>query len=301
MQTEGKDIEHLLETTDWEPAEDDARTEASLARLIARLDQRRHRMHMVAQTSCALAIVVLVMVTGMVWYRWTRPMVTAVHETQTIPAGVVRLVPAESDFAPSAFQRALASLIGRDPRGLLTSVREVLGTRLLRAELAGGTGHLLLLPGHGIVGIVASSSQSSSLTEGVVRIAPRDARTLTAQDLATGEEIASRDVSVAALGRVVKAHPMTATVYQRMTPYPGGQQQKPALPYDPTTLYLSSGYVHLHRVVTVPVETTGSHTASLSAVVDIDTQRVIAIVDTTGISGIILTDDPGPQVVLSEP
>ena len=299
MQTDGKDIEHLLETTDWEPAEDDARTEASLARLIARLDQRRHRMHMVAQTSCALAIVVLMMVTGMVWYRWTRPMVTAVHETQTIPAGVVRLVPAESDFAPSAFQRALASLIGRDPRGLLTSVREVLGTRLLRGELAGETGHLLLLPGHGIVGIVASSSQSSSLTEGVVRIAPRDTRTLTAQDLATGEEIASRDVSVAALGRVVKAHPMTATVYQRMTPYPGGQQQKPALPYDPTTLYLSSGYVHLHRVVTVPVETTGSHTASLSAVVDIDTQRVIAIVDTTGISGIILTDDPGPQVVLS--
>ena len=301
MQTEGKDIEQLLETTDWEPAEDHARAEASLARLIGRLDQRRHRMRVIARTSCALAIIVLVMVTGMVWYRWTRPMVTAVHETQTIPAGVVRLVPAESDFAPSAFQRALASLIGRDPRGLLTSVREVLGTRLLRAELAGGTGHLLLLPGHGIVGIVASSSQSSSLTEGVVRIAPRDARTLTAQDLATGEEIASRDVSVAALGRVVKAHPMTATVYQRMTPYPGGQQQKPALPYDPTTLYLSSGYVHLHRVVTVPVETTGSHTASLSAVVDIDTQRVIAIVDTTGISGIILTDDPGPQVVLSEP
>jgi len=301
MQTDDKDIEHLLETTDWEPAEDHARTEASLARLIARLDQRRHRMHMIARTSCALGIVVLVLLAGVKWYHWTRPMVTAVHETQTIPAGVVRLVPAESDSAPRAFQWALASLIGRDPRGLLTSVREVLGTRLLRAELAGGTGHLLLLPGHGIVGIVASSSQSSSLTEGVVRIAPRDTRTLTAQDLATGEEIASRDVSVAALGRVVKAHPMTATVYQRMTPYPGGQQQKPALPYDPTTLYLSSGYVHLHRVVTVPVETTGSHTASLSAVVDIDTQRVIAIVDTTGISGIILTDDPGPQVVLSEP
>ena len=94
---------------------------------------------------------------------------------------------------------------------------------------------------------------------------------------------------------------MTAAIYQHVTPYPGGQQQKPGLRYDPTTLYLSSGYVHLHRVVTVPVETTGSHTASLSAVVDIDTQRVIAIVDTTGISGVILTDDPGPQVVLSEP
>ena len=73
------------------------------------------------------------------------------------------------------------------------------------------------------------------------------------------------------------------------------------LPYDPTSLDLSSGYVHLHRVVTVLVETTGSHTASLSAIVDIDSQRVIAIVDTTGMSGVILTDDPGPQVVLSEP
>ena len=228
-------------------------------------------------------------------------MVTAVHETQTIPAGVVRLVPVEADSVPSALQRALASLTGRDPRRLLTSVREVAGTGLLRAELAGGTGHLLLLPGHGVVGIVASSPQSSSLTEGVVLIAPRDARTLTAQDLATGEEIASRDASVAALGRVVKARPMTAAVYQHVIPYPGGQQQKPALMYDPSTLYLSSGYVHLHRVVTVPIETTGSHTTSLSAVVDIDTQRVITIVDTTGMSGVILTDDPGLQVVLSDP
>jgi len=301
MQIDDKDIEHLLETTDWEPAEDDAHTEASLGRLIARLDQRRHRMHMVARTSCALAIIVLVMVTGTVWYRWTRPMATAVHETQTIPAGVVRLVPVEADSAPSALQRALASLTGRDPRGLLTSVREVLGTKLLRAELAGGTGHLLLLPGHGIVGIVASSSQSSSLTEGVVGIAPRDARTLTAQDLATGEEIASRDASVAALGRVVEAHPMTAAVYQHVTPYPGGQQGKPALPYDPTRLDLSSGYVHLHRVVMIPLEIGDQRAAGPSAVVDIDTHRVIAIVDTTGISGVILTDDPGPQVVLSEP
>jgi hypothetical protein len=299
MQTDDRDIEQLLETTDWEPAPNHAHTQASLARLIARLDRRRHRMHMVAQTSCALAIVVLVMVTGTVWYRWARPMVTAVHETQTIPAGVVHLVPVEADSAPSALQRALASLTGRDPRGLLTSVREVAGTSLLRVELAGGTGHLLLLPGHGIVGIVASSSQSSSLTEGVVRIAPRDARTLTTQDLATGEEIASRDASVAALGRVVKARPMTAAVYQRITPYLGGEQQKPGLPYDPTTLYLSSGYVHLHRVVMIPLATGDQRATGLSAVVDIDTQRVIAIVDTTHIAGILLTEDAGPQVVLA--
>jgi hypothetical protein len=167
--------------------------------------------------------------------------------------------------------------------------------------LAGGTGYLLLLPGHGIVGIIASSSQSSSLTEGVVCIAPHDAPTLTAQDLATGEEIASRDASVAALGRLVEAHPMTVAVYQRAIPYPGGQQQKPGLPYDPTMLYLSSGYVHLHRVVTIPLATGDPRTVGLSALVDIDIQRVISIVDTTGISGVILTDDPGPQVVLSEP
>jgi len=300
MQTDDRDIEHLLETTDWEPAEDRAHTQASLARLIARLDQRRHRMRMIARTSCALSIIVLVMVTGTVWYRWTRPMVTAVHETQSLPLSAARLVPVATDSVPSALQRALASLTGRDPRGLLTSVCEIPGTRLLRAELAGGTGHLLLLPGHGVVGIVASSSQSSSLTESVVRIAPRDARTLTAQDLATGEEIASRDVSVAALGRVVKAHVMTATVYQHVTPYPGGRQGKPALPYDPTRLDLSSGYVHLHRVVTIPLATGDPHATGLSAVVDIDTQRVIAIVNTTDISGVILTDDPGPQVVLSE-
>jgi len=301
MQTDDRDIEQLLEKTDWQPVADDAHTQASLARLIARLDQRRHRMRVVARTSCVLGIVILVMVAGMEWHRWTRPMVKAVHETQTIPASVVQLSPAGAGSAPSALRRVLASLTGRDPRGLLTSVREVAGTRLLRAELAGGTGYLLLLPGHGIVGIVASSSQSSSLTEGVVRIAPHDAPTLTAQDLATGEEIASRDASVAALGRVVEAHPMTVAVYQRAIPYPGGEQQKPGLPYDPTMLYLSSGYVHLRRVVTIPLATGDPRTVGLSALVDIDIQRVISIVDTTTISGVILTDDPGPQVVLSEP
>jgi hypothetical protein len=299
MQIDDRDIEQLLETADWEPAADHARTQASLARLIARLNQRRHKMRMVARTSCALSVVVLIMVTGMVWYRWTRPMVTAVYETQTIPAGVVRLAPAGAGSAPSALRRVLASLTGRDPRRLLTSVHKVSGTKLLRAELAGGTGHLLLLPGHGIVGIVASSSQSASLTKGVVRITPRDAPALTAQDLATGEEIVSRDASVAAVGWAVEAHAMTATVYQRVTPYPGGQ--KPMGLYDPTVLYLSSGYVHLRRVVTVPLETGDPRVAGLSAVVDIDTLRVIAIVDTTTISGIILTNDPGPQVVLSEP
>ena len=113
-------------------------------------------MHMVARTSCALANIVLVMVTGTVWYRWTRQMAVAVQETQSLPLSAARLAPVATDSVPSALQRALASLTGSDPRGLLTNVREVPGTRLLRAELAGGTGHLLLLPGHGIVGIVAS-------------------------------------------------------------------------------------------------------------------------------------------------
>jgi len=105
MQIDDKDIEQLLETTDWEPAEDHARTEASLARLIARLDQRRHRMHMVARTSCALANIVLVMVTGTVWYRWTRPMAVAVQETQSLPLSAARLVQSSSTESDRMYRR----------------------------------------------------------------------------------------------------------------------------------------------------------------------------------------------------
>lgn len=299
MQTDDRDIEQLLETTNWVPEENRARSQAALARLTARLDQRRRRMHMVARMSCVVGAVVLVMVTGTVWYRWTQPMVTAVYETQTIPPGVVRLAPAGAASAPGALQRTLASLTGRDPRGLLTSVRRVPGTRLLRAELTGETGYLLLLPGHGIVGIIASPSQSSSLTEGVVRVAPRDMPALTAQDLAMAEEVASRDASVAEVGRVVQAHTTTAAIYQRVTPYPEGQQ--PMGMYDPLAVYLSSGYVRLRRVVVVPLETGDSQATVLSAIVDIDRRCVVDIMDTGAIASVILTDDPGPQVVVSEP
>jgi CBS domain-containing protein len=298
MQTDDRDIEQLLETTDWEPAEDYARTEASLARLIGRLDQRRHRMHMVARTSCALSIIVLVMVTGMVWYRWTRPMVTAVHETQTIPAGVVRLVPVEVASAPSALQRALASLTGRDPRGLLTSVREVAGTGLLRAELAGGTGHLLLLPGHGVVGIVAPSSKSAQLAQGFTAITPGDAPGVTAHDIAAARSIASYDAVIAHLGSPADGALQVANVYQLATPY---KEDYHATPYDPFDLYVDGSYVRMRRIVAVTLKPQRENQTLLTALVDIDGHRVVGIVDTTDVVGIILTNDPGPQVVLSEP
>lgn len=298
MQTDDRDIEHLLETTDWEPEPDPVRARASLARLLARLDQRRHRMHMVAQTSCALVIVVLVMVTGTVWYRWTRPMVTAVHETQTIPASVVRLVPVEADSASGALQRALASLTGRDPRGLLKSVREVAGTDLLRAELSDGAGYVLVLPGLGVVGIVAPSSKSAQLVQGFTAITPGDAPGVTAHDIAAARSIASYDTVIAHLGSPADGALQVANVYQLATPY---KEDYHATPYDPFDLYVDSSYVRMRRIVAVTLKPQRENQMLLTALVDIDTQRVIAIVDTTSISGVILTDDPGPQVVLSEP
>jgi hypothetical protein len=36
----------------------------------------------------------------------------------------------------------------------------------------------------------------------------------------------------------------------------------------------------------------------LTALVDIDAHSIVGIVDATHIVGVILTDDPGPQVVL---
>ncbi|MCX6098193.1 MAG: hypothetical protein NTZ77_06975, partial [Caldiserica bacterium] len=81
MERDDRDIERLLETTDWEPEPDLVREQASLARLVSRLDQRRRRMRIVARTSVAVCIAAIVFTTGMTWYRWTQPMVVAVQET----------------------------------------------------------------------------------------------------------------------------------------------------------------------------------------------------------------------------
>jgi hypothetical protein len=87
-------------------------------------------------------------------------------------------------------------------------------------------------------------------------------------------------------------------VYQLATPY---KEDYHATPYDPFDLYVDSSYVRMRRIVAVPLKPQQENQTLLTALVDIDAHRVAGIVDTTDVVGIILTNDPGPQVVLSEP
>lgn len=298
MERDDRDIEQLLETTDWEPEPDPVREQASLARLVGRLDRRRHRMRMVARTSCAFAVVMLVMTTGMIWYRWTRPMAVAVQETQSLPLSAARLIQPASTETPETWHALLARATARDPRGLLTSVHTVPGTDVLRAELCGGTGYILLLPGQGVVGIVAAASDSAKITEGFTAVTSGDAPGITGQDLAAARSIASYDAVIAHLGSPADGALQVANVYQLATPY---KEDYHATPYDPFDLYVDSSYVRMRRIVAVPLKPQRENQTLLIALVDIDAHRVVGIVDTTHVAGVLLTEDAGPQVVLSEP
>jgi len=298
MQIDDRDIEHLLETTDWEPEPDPVREQASLARLVSRLDRRRRRMRMVARTSCALAIIMLVMATGTIWYRWTRPMAVAVQETQSLPLSAARLIQQASAETPDTWHALLARAMARDPRGLLTSVRTVPGTDVLRAELCGGGGYVLLLPGQGVVGVVAGASESAKITEGFTAVTSSNAPGITAQDLAASRSVASNDTAVARVGSPNSDGLQIATVYQPTTPY---KNDNHAVPYDPFVYSTPNGYVRMRRVVAVTLKPQRENQTLLIALVDIDTHRVVGIVDTTHVAGVLLTEDAGPQVVLSEP
>jgi len=298
MQTDDRNIEQLLETTDWEPEPDPVRARASLARLLARLDQRRHRIRILARTSVALCIALIAVIGGAAWYRWTQPMAVAVHETQSLPPSAARLVQSTSTEAPGMWNALIARVTARDPRGLLTSVRSVPGTDLLRAELSDGAGYVLVLPGLGVVGIVAPSSKSAQLVQGFTAITPGDAPGVTAHDIAAARSIASYDTVIAHLGSPADGALQVANVYQLATPY---KEDYHATPYDPFDLYVDSGYVRMRRIVAVTLKPQRENQMLLTALVDIDAQRIIAIVDTTSMSGVILTNDPGPQVVLSDP
>jgi hypothetical protein len=296
VERDDRDIEKLLETTDWEPEPDPVREQASLARLVARLDRRRHRMRILARTSCALAIVMLVMVTSTIWSRWTRPMAIAVQETQSLPLSAARLIQPVSTETPDTWQALLARATAQDPRGLLASVRTVPGTDLLRAELRSGTGYVLLLPGQGVIGIVAAASDSDNITKGFTVVTSSDAPGITTQDLAAARSVASKDTAVARVGSPISDGLQIASVYQPTTPY---KNDNHAVPYDPFVFSTPSGYVRMRRIVAVTLKPQQENQTLLTALVDIDAHRVVGIVDTTAIPGVILTDDPGPQVVLA--
>jgi hypothetical protein len=296
VERDDRDIEKLLETTDWEPEPDPVREQATLARLVGRLDRRRHRMRMVARTSCAFAIVMLIIVTGTIWYRWTQPMAIAVQETQSLPLSAARLIQPASPQTPDTWHALLAKAMAQDPRGLLVSVRSVPGTDLLRAELSDGAGYVLVLPGQGVVGIVAAVSDSARIAEGFTAVTSSDAPGVTAQDLTAAESIASNNTAVACVGSPADSALQVASVYQLTMPY---KNDNHAVPYDPFVLSTPNGYVRMQRIVAVTLKPQRENQTLLTALVDIDAHRVVGIVDTTDISGIILTDEPGPQVVLA--
>lgn len=296
MERDDQDIEELLETTNWEQEPDPLREQASLARVVARLDRRQHRMHILARTSVAVCIAVIICTTGTTWYHWARPMAVAVQETQSLPVSVMRLVQSTSTKSPGTWHTLLARAAARDPRGLLTDVRTVPGTGILRVELTSGAGYILLLPGHGVVGVVAPSSQSAKHMEGFTAVTPADAPDITAQDVTAAREIVLHDAAVARVGSPTDDTRQVASVYQPTIPW-NGQQNMFAL--DPFVFGTNSGYVHVQRVVAVPLKLQQENQTSLTALVDIDSNSIVGIVDTANITGIILTSDPGPQVVLT--
>lgn len=296
MEHDDQDIEKLLETTDWEPKPDPVREQASFARIVALLDRRRRRMRMVARISCAFAVVILVIVTGTIWYRWTRPMVIAFQETQSLPMSVARLVHSTSAETPGIWHVLLAHVTARDPRGLLTSVRSVPGTDLLRAELSGSTGYVLLLPGRGVVGIAAAASESAKITQGFTAVMSGDAPGVTAQDLAAANSVVSNDTTVARVGSPSNDGLEIASVYQPTIPY---KNDNHATSYDPFVFSTPSGYIRMRRIVAITLKPQQENQALLTALVDIDGHHVVGIVDTTHISGVILTENPGPQIALT--
>jgi hypothetical protein len=223
-------------------------------------------------------------------------MAVAVRETQSLPLSTVRLIQPASPQTPDTWHALLARATARDPRGLLTSVHTIPGTDLLRAKLSDGAGYVLVLPGVGVVGIVAPSPRSVQLTQGFTAVTPGDAPGVMAQDLAAAKAVVSNDTAVARVGSPDDGALQVASVYQPTTPYKDDNHMKP---YDPFVLSTPNGYVRVRRIVAVPLKPQRKNQTLLTALVDIDAHHVVGIVDTTDVSGLILTDDPGPQVILT--
>jgi hypothetical protein len=156
----------------------------------------------------------------------------------------------------------------------------------------------LLLPGQGVVGIVAAASESAKITQGFTAVTSSDAPGVTAQDLAAARSVASNDTAVARVGSPDNDALQVASVYQPTTP---DKEDYHMTPYDPFVFSTPNGYVRMRRVVAVTLKPQRENQTLLTVLVDIDAHRVVGIVDTTHVAGVLLTEDAGPEVVLSEP
>ena len=281
-----EELEHLLENVDWEPKVDPLWAEASLQRLLAYADRvevhRRHVRHWRLTLGPALAIMLVVL-----WWTQTAPLRMAIHATGQLPDSVRLLQETQkgtssSDLAESPLRQTWNNLIALVTPGArsaaVTDARRDSATGLVRATVRGTDGYILVDPrSKSLVGVVGMKVPSDTHTqEPSIPLFVR---------LELARQIAMADPVVQETGRQVVAV-FSLTVYHlQSTNRASSSSQQPA----------ASG-----TLVAVRLQQATETDADLIAIVNTALGRVVQVVNTTELKGLVISDLAGTYAVVDD-
>ncbi|MCE5193603.1 MAG: hypothetical protein ABFD13_03660 [Candidatus Cryosericum sp.] len=279
-----EEVEHLLENMDWEAKADPLWAEASKERLVAYADRvaahRRHvrRWRLMLGPALAVALVAL-------WWTQTTPLRVAIQATAQVPDSILLLQDTQKetsspDLTESRLRQTWDNLIAMVTpgarRAAVTDARWDSATGLVRASVRGADGYILVDPrSKALVGVIGMNVPSDTqMQEPSIPIFVR---------LELARQIAMADPLIRESGRQAVAV-SSLTVYRlQPTNRASSSSQQVA----------SSG-----MLVAVRLQRAGETNPDLTAIVNTIEGRVVQIVNTIQLKGLVVSDFAGAYAVV---
>ncbi|MGB9667089.1 MAG: hypothetical protein ACPL2N_07235 [Candidatus Cryosericum sp.] len=279
-----EEVEHLLENMDWEPKPDPLWAEASKERLVAYADRmavhRRHVRQWRLALGPALAIALVVL-----WWTQTAPLRTAIRATADVSPSIHLLQETQEEVsspvsAESTLRKTWNNLIALVTPGarlaVVTDAWQDPATGLVRAAVRGTDGYILVDPhSKSLVGVVGMSIPiDTHMQEPSIPLFVR---------LELARQIAMADRVVQESGSQAVAVSSLTVYHLQSTNRASSLSQQAA----------SSG-----TLVAVRLQQAGETDADLTAIVDTAQGRVVQVVNTSQLKGLVISDFAGAYAVV---
>ena len=284
-----EELDHLLKTADWDPDVDPVWAEASGNRLIAYAEQAAiHRRHvrqwrLVLGSALAVSLVML-------WWTQTAPLRTAIRATAEVSPSIQLLQETQKetssfDLVESPLRKTWNSLIALVTPGArlaaVTDARLDSATGLVRASVRGTDGYVLVDPHlKTLVGVVGTKIPNGSQQE--QPSLPLFAR------LELAREIASVDAAVQ------QTHSQTVAV----APLTAYRLSSPDRASSSTAMRPQGEYLQAGTFVAVQLQRSGGNGPELTAIVNTVERRVVQIVNTDQVRGMVVGEAAGSYAII---
>jgi hypothetical protein len=279
-----EELKDLLTTADWHPDVDPVWAEASKQRLVAHAEQmaihRRHARQWRLTLSCVLAIALVVL-----WWTQTAPLRAAIRATANVSPSIRLLQETQKGtsslgLVESPLRKTWSSLIALVTPGArlapVTNARLDSATGLVRATVRGTDGYVLVDPrSKSLVGVVGTNVPHDTQVQ--------EPSTPLFGRLELARQVAMADPVVQESGRQAVAVSALEVYHLQPASRSSSAPQQAAA---------------LGTLVAVRLQRLGETDPDLTAIVDTVQGRVIQIVNTTQLKGLVVSEVSGAFAIV---